>query len=207
MRAEPRVDARDVEAVAALRQHADLPLPGRELRQADGALAQDQDLPPPVPGRRRGPPARRGRRRHGVLVGELRQRPERLLPEPFGRGGGGGGRRPAAGARAPGDGGEARDADERAKERGEDGDDAGVDGGERARGLGLGLGGGVGEVGVQAGVGLQEAPRRRRHWPPDRWQAGQGHGEEGVRAGLRGRRGMESFIARSAASGSVCGGD
>ena len=83
MRAEPCVNARDVEAVASLREHVDLLL-GRELRQADGALRQDLVLP--CRSRGGGAPARRGRGRHGVLVGELRQRPERLLPEPLGRG-------------------------------------------------------------------------------------------------------------------------
>ena len=149
---EPGVDARDVEGVAALRQHADL-LPGRELRQADGALRQDLRL------------------RHGVLVGEARQRPERLLLEPPPGGGLGGGGRPGAGARAPRDGGETHDADERAEECREDDDHVGVDG-QRARRLGRG------ERRVLRGVGLQEPPRWRRHC----WTDQGGRGQAGVAA-------------------------
>uniref|UniRef100_A0A0A9C377 Uncharacterized protein n=1 Tax=Arundo donax TaxID=35708 RepID=A0A0A9C377_ARUDO len=90
--AEPSVDAGDVEPVAALRQDADLLLL-RELRQADGAVGQDLLFS----GHRRRPPARSDGGCHGVLVGQLRQRPERPLPEPLARRGG---RAPRAGGPA-----------------------------------------------------------------------------------------------------------
>lgn len=88
---KPRVDARHVEAVAALRQHADLVAVG-ELRQADRAL------------RRRHPLLRRA-----VDVGEFRKRLENLLFEAFVRQSP---RRRTAGAGATAEPGAASDGDE-----------------------------------------------------------------------------------------------
>lgn len=66
MRSEPSVDADDVEAVAALRQHADLVAVG-VLRQADSALAASA--------------ARTGCGGELLVVGVLRERLEDLLFE------------------------------------------------------------------------------------------------------------------------------
>ena len=115
MRSQPLVDARQVEPVAALRQHSDF-VAGGELRQADravGELARGLDG-----------------------GGELGEGAEDLLLNAFvgggrrrRRSGGGGGEAEAAEAGAAGDGDEAEDADEGADEGGEDDDEVGVDDG------------------------------------------------------------------------------
>lgn len=91
MRSEPRVDAGDVESVAALRKQADLVAVG-VLRQADRALAELG-----VGG--------------GGVVSEPRKRLEDLLLEAFVGGGGGGGGGAVTEPGASGHGDEADDAD------------------------------------------------------------------------------------------------
>lgn len=120
MRSEPGVDAADVEAMSALRQHSDF-VSGGELREADRAVRKLD--------------------RRFRCGGELGEGAEDLLLDAFVGGGGrrlgssvGGGEAEAAETAAAGDGDEAEDADESAEEGGEDDDEVGIDdGGVRGR--------------------------------------------------------------------------
>lgn len=114
MRSEPGVDAADVEAMSALRQHSDF-VSGGELRKADRAIGEFNS------GFGGG--------------GELGEGAEDLLLDTFV---GGGGRRLGSGGRgeaeaaetaAASDGDEAKDADKCAEESGEDDNEVGVDNG------------------------------------------------------------------------------
>lgn len=107
-RPEPRIDAADVEAVAAPRQHAQV-LPVGELREAYHALGRR--------GGERGAEGDGGERVDGLPLEALGRRVGR-----------GGAAACAAACAASGDEGEAEDADERAEEGGQDDHHVGVHG-------------------------------------------------------------------------------